>query len=156
MGLNDKPRHVHGSPGSRRRCRPGRRHIPAGLAKGGRVVGEEGEVSWWVYLGKTEPVEVRAHSEGGTYVLGGIDEATLNITYNYGGLFRKHLHPDGLQWLDDKRAKDTIKALESAVRKLGTKQDRNYWKETPGNAGHALSILLKWAKQHPRAKWVIH
>ena len=37
------PRHAPGSPIGRRRCRPGRDLIPAGLAKGGRVVGEEGE-----------------------------------------------------------------------------------------------------------------
>ena len=41
---NDRP-NAHGSPGSRRRCHSSRRHIPAHSPKGGRVVGEEGEVS---------------------------------------------------------------------------------------------------------------
>jgi hypothetical protein len=28
-----------------------------------------------------------------------------------------------------------------------------YWKATPGNAGHALSILLEWAKIAPHGVW---
>lgn len=30
-----------------------------------------------------------------------------------------------------------------------------YWKSTPGNVGHVLSILLKWAKMNPSGIWEI-
>jgi len=112
---------------------------------------------WWVdlnceYCGNPLPVE--SHSEGGTYVYGGIDRAELNITYNHSA----HLE-EGLGYhfdkLSGKRAKDTIPALEKAVERLGTERTENYWESTPGNAGYALSILLKWARQHPDGIWRI-
>lgn len=104
------------------------------------------------------PVEVALHQEGSTYVLGGSSEATIGITYNYGALFRDAF-PDPEpeksnvlgRLLDGKRAGDTIAMLETAVKGLGTTRDRDYWAATPGNAGHVLSILLRWAKQHPDA-----
>ena len=40
-------------------------------------------------------------------------------------------------------------SVEVAVNQLGTSTDSDYWKATPGNAGHALNILLYWAKMHP-------
>jgi hypothetical protein len=99
-------------------------------------------------------VTVPSHLEGGTHVLGGTDEAHLNVTYNYNRQFKKHLdEANGIRWLYDKKAKDTIKRLEKAVEKLGTERYRDYWEATLGNAGYALSILLKWAKQHPGATW---
>lgn len=55
----------------------------------------------------------------------------------------------GIRWLYNKRAKDVIPKLEVAVNQLGTSTDSDYWKATPGNAGHALNILLYWAKMHP-------
>jgi len=114
-------------------------------------------MSYWVYLGKTTPVKVSQHVEGGTYALGGTDRAELNITYNYSKHFYSWLDTkDGLRWLDNKTAKQTIKQLEIAVHNLGTKRTLNYWDNTPGNAGYALSILLFWARKHPRAKWVVH
>ena len=50
----------------------------------------------------------------------------------------------------------TIPELEKCVSKLGTVRDENYWRSTPGNAGHAINILLGWAKQHPDAVWEVH
>ena len=41
--------------------------------------------------------------------------------------------------------------IDEAVKKLGTTQDSDYWKPTPGNAGHALNILLTWAVDNPDA-----
>ena len=98
------------------------------------------------------PVEVDRHEEGGTYAIGGIEEASLNVTYNYGKFFRKYLDEEnGIRWLYGKKAKDCIKRLEAAVVTLGTEQDSNYWKATPGNAGYALYVLLTWAKKWPSA-----
>lgn len=139
-------------------------------------------MSWWVYLVDTtakpwcsygtpkdqfkpeyegdEPcgkpcypkVEVVRHSDGGTYVLGGTDEAELNVTYNYSPFYYRALDNEkGLESLDGQKAKDVLQKLVSAVDALGTKRDKDYWSATPGNAGYALSILAAWAKQHPEA-----
>ena len=112
-------------------------------------------MSYWVslYNETGQIVEVEPFEEGGTYVLGGSDEAELNITYNY----TKCYAPFGfhLTDLDNKMASETIPKLEELVEKLGTEQDDDYWKPTNGNAGFALSILLKWAKQYPEARWEV-
>lgn len=113
-------------------------------------------MSWDVYLGKKKPVKVNNHSEGGTYVIGGINEAELNITYNYSGSFYKTLDKKkGLDWLHNKRASKCLSKLRKAVVQLGTKQDDDYWRSTPGNAGYALNVLYQWARQHPMAKFVV-
>ena len=71
-------------------------------------------MSWWVYLVdnlekfkgedfEDAVCEVEAHSEGGTYVVGGTNSAELNITWNYGGFFRdavEGLKEPGLKGLD--------------------------------------------------------
>jgi len=98
--------------------------------------------------------QVENHEDGGTYVLGGTTEASLNITYNYGRFFYMHLDEEkGLRWLYGKKASETIDRLQKAVEDLGTTRDSDYWKATPGNAGYALSRLLAWAHQHPDATW---
>jgi len=116
-------------------------------------------VSWWVYLQdlKGNNVRVDTFSEGGTYVLGGSDEAELNITYNYGLFYRQHLdREEGLRWLDGKKARKAIKRLEAAVAALGTEREGSYWDSNPGNAGYALNVLLTWAKEHPKAVFIVH
>jgi hypothetical protein len=114
-------------------------------------------MSWWVYLNDENgnPVEVPSHNEGGTITLGGSTTAELNVTYNYSRFFRQ-VFPEGLNWLYGKTGAETIKPLERAIAELGTEQDFDYWASTPGNAGHALSILLGWAKANPGAVWEIH
>ena len=100
--------------------------------------------------------EIEPHEEGGTYVLGGTTDASLNITYNYSKYFYEFLDTEkGLRGLDGKKAQDVISKLENAVKGLGTEKDADYWKATPGNAGHSLSILLQWAKQHPNATFKV-
>ena len=116
-------------------------------------------MSWWVDLECPcckRCVEVDRFEEGGTRVMGGSYEASLNVTYNYSALFREHLDTgSSLRWLDGKKASETIERLAAAVEALGTEQDDNYWKATPGNAGHALNILLRWAKDNPDAVWAV-
>jgi len=113
-------------------------------------------MSYWVSLinGNDEIYEVEPFEEGGTYCMGGSTEADLNITYNYSKCYA----PLGfsIKDLHDKTAIEMIPKLEELVEKLGTKQDKDYWKPTNGNAGFALSILLKWAKQYPKGKWCVH
>jgi len=97
---------------------------------------------------------VARHEEGGTYVLGGTADAELNITYNYSGFYYQYLDEEkGLRWLYGKTGAETVERLEKAVGILGTCRDDNYWNQTLGNAGYALSILLEWARQHPEAIW---
>lgn len=160
-----------------------------------------------------------SHSEGGTYVQGGTNEASLNITYNYSKFYYETIDKeDGLRWLHDKLAGETVDRLFAAVKILGVNRYTDeylvikadltwgqlsgnkptthqqefinqylpnfpsqddvellsdsikelgkslkvlydtggYWKATPGNAGHALNILLNWALQCPNSKWQVH
>ena len=102
-------------------------------------------------------VVIPRHEEGGTYVLGGTDRAELNITYNYSWFYFHFLNKKwGLRWLSGKKGKETISALEKAVKELGTSQyKKDYWAPTNGNAGYALNILLQWAKLHPTATFKV-
>lgn len=124
-------------------------------------------MSYWVYLRDTDgnTLEIPPHSEGGTHVLGGTTDAELNITYNYSGQFAKvnlDFHENdpigrhGKTAVHGKRAGDLIPQLRDAVKTLGTERDENYWNATPGNAGHALSILLGWAELHPDGIFEVH
>ena len=79
--------------------------------------------------------------KGGTYAIGGHNESSLNITYNYGRYFSE-LWEGALWFLQNKTTKDMIPELEKAVHSLGTKQDNDYWESTSGNAGRALEHLL--------------
>lgn len=98
------------------------------------------------------PCDVGRHEEGGTYAVGGITEASLNVTYNYSNFYYERLDPEkGIRWLYGRRAADCIPAMEKAVAALGTTRDEDYWADTPGNAGFALAILLGWARLHPAA-----
>ena len=80
----------------------------------------------------------------------------MSVTYNYAVYFREHLDPEsGLRWLHDKTAAETIPVLTEAVRLLGTERAGGYWASTPGNTGHALSVLLGWATANPDARWEV-
>ena len=116
-------------------------------------------MSWDVYLthGGETTLKVPLHQEGGTYALGGTNAAELNITYNYSPYYYTHLDEEkGLRWLDGQIAKDTIDRLQSAVEELGVVRDSDYWRQSPGNAGYALNILLSWARLHPEGVWIVN
>lgn len=99
-----------------------------------------------------QAVEVSPHEEGGTYQLGGCSYAELNITYNYSYFFRKEIDDtDGIRWLYGKTGATCIPVLTEAIQNLGSIKHDDYWVPTPGNAGHALSILLEWATRYPEA-----
>ena len=69
----------------------------------------------------------------------------------------EHLDKEkGLKWLHGKKASETIERLKHAVNVLGVEKSQDYWASTQGNAGFALSILLKWAKQHPDGRWRVY
>lgn len=119
-------------------------------------------MSWWVHLldpETKETVEVPHHEgDGGTYVVGGTHSAELNVTYNYGELYRMVWGPNNtLTCIDGMSGARASIPLQNAVDKLGTRAyEKDYWAPTPGNAGKALSILLEWAKLHPNAVFSVH
>jgi hypothetical protein len=114
------------------------------------------QVSYWVYLNGPDgsAVTVKPHEEGGTICVGGEPTATLNVTYNYGEPYG--VAGFSLRDLQGKTARDVTPELERVVALLGTRRYKaDYWAPTPGNAGHALNILLGWAKQHPDAMFEV-
>lgn len=99
-----------------------------------------------------EPVQVKRHGGGGTFVLGGSTNADISITYNYSRFYYDTIDEDeGIRWIYNKTGETCIPRLHSAVRELGTTESDDYWLSTPGNAGHILNILLGWAKANPTA-----
>jgi len=87
------------------------------------------------------------HFKGGTYAVGGTNELTLNITYNYSIFYRETIDSEkGLRWIYGKTGEEVLPVLEDAVGFLGVKQSDNYWEATPGNAGHALLGLIAFCK----------
>jgi hypothetical protein len=108
------------------------------------------KMSYWIYLEDEDgPVEVERHAEGGTYAIGGVDCAEVNVTYNYARHF-------DFRALNQKQAKETLPILEVAVHELGTERSDDYWEPTPGNAGAAVALLRDWARQRPDAVWDVH
>lgn len=112
-------------------------------------------MSYWVNLEDKDgnSLKVNHHEEGGTFALGGIDEAELNITYNYARIYSKH--DFSIKDLNGKTAAETLPKLKWLVEHLGMETDGDYWRPTAGNAGYALSILLQWAVQHPEGIWSV-
>lgn len=112
-------------------------------------------MSYWVYLCEGdvdgEPFTMpEGHSEGGTYVMGGTDECCMNVTYNYNKQYTRVFDGASLrEAIHGKRASDLLPWLQSAVRSLGDARSGDYWDPSPGNAGHALAILVSWAEAHP-------
>jgi hypothetical protein len=102
-----------------------------------------------------EPIELDEphHMCGGTYALGGTTRAHLNVTYNYGAIFRRLLGDEGIRTIYGKSGADSIPLLENAAAQLGDDVDSNYWKATDGNAKRALLQLAALAKMRPDAMW---
>jgi hypothetical protein len=121
-------------------------------------------MSYSIYLKdkKTgETVIVPRFSEGGTVraevidgklAPGGQSEADMDITYNYWVFYHDTISKGkNIRFIYGKTGAQVIPILEKAIAKLGTVRDPDYWKPTRGNAGHALSVLLGWARLHPDA-----
>ena len=115
-------------------------------------------MGWWIYLNGEgeEALSVDPHFEGGVLALGGMDKAEISVTWNYSEYYFKHIDEEnGIRWLHEKKAKDTIVRLENAITALGTERSNDYWESTPGNAGHILQVLANWAHQHPEGEWYV-
>lgn len=134
------------------------------------------------YLDKV--AQVPRHSEGSIISitvdgLEGTQDADISITYNYSELYHLVIGKSLGEYINGKKAKETIPTLKLLVEKLGTKQYtknrdscpkcsysvnvntmfqdesrvQDYWCPTMGNAGHICAILLDWANLHPEAVW---
>jgi hypothetical protein len=86
---------------------------------------------------------------GGTYAIGGTNQASLNITYNYSKHYYRMFGDDGIRSIYGKTGAEAISLLEQAIAKLGDDVDDNYWEPTEGNAKRALCQLLALAKMRP-------
>ena len=86
----------------------------------------------------------------------GTEWAEMSVTYNYSEFFRLTLPEGGLRSLGKMKAAESIPLLEGAIMFLGAEQDEDYWKPTQGNAGHALAVMLMWAREHPETVWSVH
>ena len=93
--------------------------------------------------------------QGGTYAIGGTRELWLNITSNYGALYRQDsvFGRDGIRTIYGMSGAESIPVLEKAISALGDDPDPDYWKATEGNAKRTLFQLLAMAKMRPDGIW---
>ena len=91
---------------------------------------------------------------GGTYAIGGTNEAWLNITYNYSPHFYRLIDEEkGIRAIYGMTGAQSIKILNEAVSKLGDDTCSNYWEPTEGNAKTALLKLIALAEMRPDGIW---
>ena len=84
---------------------------------------------------------------GGTFCLGGTNEAWLNVTYNYYRFFVRALGKNGIRSIYGLMPKESIPILDAAIAKLGNaKPDPDYWKACAGNAKKAMLDLKRLAE----------
>ena len=103
--------------------------------------------------GKPLEGEAPHNFTGGTYQVGGTKELTLNITYNYGKIFRKVLGGEGLNDLSGMRGLESIRFLLNGADQLKGEPDDDYWAATEGNARKALMDLVELATMRPDGVW---
>lgn len=99
--------------------------------------------------GKTLKADKAHHMKGGTFVLGGTEEMWLNVTYNYGSIFRRVLGPEGIRTIYGMTGAQAIPLLNEAASKLGNDVNDDYWEPTEGNAKAALLSLAAMAQMRP-------
>lgn len=97
--------------------------------------------------------DVKHDMRGGTYCMGGTRDLWLNVTYNYGKIFRKVLGPDGIRAIYGMTGAESIPVLEEAASKLGDDATDNYWEPTEGNAKRPLLQLAAMARIRPDGIW---
>lgn len=92
---------------------------------------------------------------GGTYAIGGTTELWLNVTYNYGKIFRRPevLGEEGIRSIYGMTGAESIPVLQNAIANLGDDTNPDYWKATDGNAKRPLCQLLAMAQMRPDGIW---
>jgi len=97
--------------------------------------------------------EFKHDIKGGTYAIGGSDEASLNITYNYAPIFYKLFPKNGIRTLYNMSGAESIPLITGAIDKLSDNTSANYWECTEGNVKKSLYQLLSFAKLRPDGVW---
>jgi len=115
-------------------------------------------MSYDIYLndpvtGGTLELDAPHHMRGGTYQIGGCQEAHFNITYNYAKHYYRVFGEDGIRSLYGTTGAESIPVLQRAIDQLGDDVDDNYWTPTEGNAKAALHGLLALAQMRPDGIW---
>jgi hypothetical protein len=84
---------------------------------------------------------------GGTYEVGGTNDAHLNVTFNYAPIFKEVLDPElGIKILNDMDINESLQLLDDANRSLSGTPDNDYWKCTEGNVKKVIQDLIKMAE----------
>lgn len=124
--------------------------------------------------GETLELDEAHHMRGGTYAVGGMRKAHLNVTYNYATHYFRVFEaldkprPKAPEWIHD-RGSDTpvcgvrtiygltgaqsMPVLDKAIAALGDDVDADYWKATEGNAKRSLMQLRALAAMRPDGVW---
>ena len=118
--------------------------------------------------GETLELDAPHQMKGGTYAMGGSSDAHLNVTYNYGPIFRRVLADrpwregdsdhdidgvGGIRTIYGMTGAESLMVLQDAINKLGDDADPDYWKPTEGNAKRALVQLRALALMRPDGVW---
>lgn len=90
---------------------------------------------------------------GGTYAMGGTREAWLNVTYNYGGIYRRVMGDDGIRSIYGMTGAESLPLLVGAATILADDASDDYWEATEGNAKRPLLQLAAMARMRPDGIW---
>lgn len=90
---------------------------------------------------------------GGTYRMGGNDEAWLNVTYNYSPHFYRTMGEKGIRTIYGMTGRESLPLLDAAIAQLADDEVADYWAATEGNAKNALKNLRSLALACPEAVW---
>lgn len=103
--------------------------------------------------GDTAELDHLHQMKGGTYAIGGTRLAELNVTYNYGGILRRVLGPEGIRTIYGMTGAESIPVLGQAAAQLGCDVHDDYWQPTEGNVKQALLQLRALAWMRPDCVW---
>ena len=90
---------------------------------------------------------------GGTYAIGGTQEAWLNVTYNYSDHYYKLFGENGIRTIYGLTGAESIPLMKEVTFKLGDDISDDYWEATEGNAKKALLQLIALAEMRPDGIW---
>ena len=90
---------------------------------------------------------------GGTYAVGGTREAGLNVTCNYGDIYRRVLGEGGIRSIYGMTGAESVPVLDEAASKLSDDATDDYWEATEGNAKRPLLKLAAMARMRPDGIW---
>lgn len=103
--------------------------------------------------GETIILETPHLIRGGTYAIGGTQEAWLNITYNYANHYYRVFGEKGIRTIYGMSGAESIPVIKSAMAQLANDVSGDYWEDTEGNAKKALAGLLALAQMRPDGIW---